>query len=92
MATKIDNEKLDQYIGELNSLHTEWVNYKKNPVDQGDNGGGTIAQMVELTKSLQDIQNAFVTLVANTLSYMRQRNLLLKIRMRRLLQLFKKNK
>ena len=60
MATKIDNEKLDQYIGELNSLHTEWVNYKKNPVDQGDNGGGTIAQMVELTKSLQDIQNAFV--------------------------------
>jgi hypothetical protein len=42
-------------------------------VDQGDNGGGTIAQMVELTKSLQDIQNAFVTLVANTLSYMRQR-------------------
>ena len=21
MATKIDNEKLDQYIGELNSLH-----------------------------------------------------------------------
>lgn len=73
MATKIDNEKLDQYIGELNSLHTEWVNYKKNPVDQGDNGGGTIAQMVELTKSLQDIQNAFVTLVANTLSYMRQR-------------------
>ena len=46
MATKIDNEKLDQYIGELNSLHTEWVNYKKNPVDQGDNGGGTIAQMV----------------------------------------------
>ena len=27
MATKIDNEKLDQYIGELNSLHTEWVNY-----------------------------------------------------------------
>lgn len=57
MATKIDNEKLDQYIGELNSLHTEWVNYKKNPVDQGDNGGGTIAQMVELTKSLQDIQN-----------------------------------
>lgn len=38
MATKIDNEKLDQYIGELNSLHTEWVNYKKNPVDQGDNG------------------------------------------------------
>ena len=73
METKIDNEKLEQYIGELNSLHTEWVNYKKNPVDQGDNGGGTIAQMVELTKSLQDIQNAFVTLVANTLSYMRQR-------------------
>ena len=29
MATKIDNEKLDQYIGELNSLHTEWVNYKR---------------------------------------------------------------
>ena len=56
MATKIDNEKLDQYIGELNSLHTECVNYKKNPVDQGDNGGGTIAQMVELTKSLQDMK------------------------------------
>ena len=29
--------------------------------------------MVELTKSLQDMQNAFVSLVANTLSYMRQR-------------------
>lgn len=73
MATKIDNEKLDQYIGELNSLHTEWGNYKKNPIDQGDNGGGAITQMVELTKSLQDMQNAFVSLVANTLSYMRQR-------------------
>ena len=73
MATKIDNEKLDQYIGELNSLYTEWGNYKKNPVDQGDNGGGSITQMVELTKSLQDMQNAFVLLVANTLSYMRQR-------------------
>lgn len=73
MATKIDSEKLDQYIGELNSLHTEWENYRKNPVDQGDNGGGTITQMVELTKSLQDMQNAFVSLVANTLSYMRQR-------------------
>lgn len=73
MATKIDNEKLDQYIGELNSLHTEWVNYNKNPMNQGDNGGGSITQMVELTKSLQDMQNAFVLLVENTLSYMKQR-------------------
>lgn len=73
MATKIDNEKLDQYIGELNGLHTEWSNYQKTPIDQGDNGGGTITQMVELTKSLQDIQNGFVLLLANTLSYMKQR-------------------
>lgn len=73
MTTKIDNEKLEQYIVELNSLHTEWANYKKNPVEQGDNGGGAITQMVEITKSLQDMQNAFVLLVANTLSYMRQR-------------------
>lgn len=35
MATKIDNEKLDQYIGELNSLHTEWVNYKKESCGSG---------------------------------------------------------
>lgn len=73
MAIKIDVEKLEQYIGELNSLHTEWMNYKKKPVDQGDNGGGTVTQMVELTKSLQDMQNAFELLLANTLSYMRQR-------------------
>lgn len=73
MATKIDNEKLDQYIGELNGLYTKWVNYKKNPVDQGDNGGASIAQMVELTTSIQNMQNAFVTLMAKTLSYMSQR-------------------
>lgn len=75
MATKIDVEKLEQCIGELNSLHTEWVNYKKNPVDQGDNGGGSVTQMVELTKSLQNMQNAFELLLANTLSYMRQRKM-----------------
>lgn len=73
MATKIDNERLDQYIGELNSLHTEWGNYIMNPINQGDNGGGTITQMTELTKSLQNIQNGFVSLVENTLSYMIQR-------------------
>ncbi len=73
MATKIDNEKLDQYIGELNSLYVGWGNYKKNSIEQGDNGGGSITQMVKLTKSLQDMQNAFVSLVGNTLSYMRQR-------------------
>lgn len=54
MATKIDNEKLDQYIGELNSLHTEWVNYKKNPVDQGDNGGGTHEISSGYTKCICD--------------------------------------
>ena len=73
MAIKIDNEKLEQYIEQLNSLHTEWENYKKNPVEQGDNGGGSITQMVELTTSLQNMQNALVLLLANTVSYMTQR-------------------
>lgn len=73
MATKVDNEKLGQHIDELNSLYKQWSNYKKKPEDYGDNGGGTITQMVELTKSLQDIQNSFVKLLSNTISYMKQR-------------------
>ncbi|MEE1057340.1 MAG: hypothetical protein UH239_08855 [Acutalibacteraceae bacterium] len=73
MTTKIDNEKLEQYIGELNTLHTSWSNNQTSPVDQGENGGGTITEMMELSKSLEDMQNVFVLLVSNTLSYMRQR-------------------
>ena len=73
MTTKVDNEKLDQYIGELKGLHAEWMNYKRTPLDQGDCGGKTIAEMVELTKTLQTMQDAFVSLVANTTSYMKQR-------------------
>lgn len=73
MATRIDQEKLEQYIGELNSLQSEWNGYKKTPSEQGENGGGTVTEIVEMTESLQSMQAAFVQLLTNTLSYMRQR-------------------
>lgn len=73
MATRIDQDKLEQYIGELNSLQLKWSSYKKTPSDQGENGGGAVTEMVEMTESLQNMQDAFIQLLTNTLSYMRQR-------------------
>ena len=78
METKIDHEKLEQYIGELNSLQSEWNNYKKTPLEQGENGGGTVTGIVEMAAALQSMQGAFEQLLANTLSYMRQRNISVK--------------
>lgn len=73
MATKSDSERLEQYIGELNNLYTEWSNYKKSKKEQGDNGGNTVTQIVEMTDSIQKMQDAFTLLISNTLSYMKQR-------------------
>lgn len=73
MTTIVDNVELEQYIKELNSLHSEWTNYKKTPLNQGENSGGTVTEIIEMTESLQSMQEAFVLLLANTLSYMRQR-------------------
>lgn len=73
MENKIDTEKLQQHIGELNSLYSEWSGYTKKVEDIGNNSGRAVSQMTEITKSLQALQEGFVSLLNNTISYMSQR-------------------
>lgn len=70
MTNVIDTEKLGSYIVELKNLHTEWA--VKNVVmpDVGECGGSTIIQIEEMGKQYQKMQEAFVLLLENTISYM----------------------
>lgn len=73
MVNKTDSVKLEQHIGELNSLYSEWSGYSKKAEDLGDNSGRAVNHMIEISKSLQLLQDGFVSLLGNTISYMTQR-------------------
>ena len=72
MTNVIDTEKLGSYIVELKNLHTEWAKNVVMP-DVGECGGSTIIQIEEMGKQYQKMQEAFVLLLENTISYMEQR-------------------
>lgn len=73
MTNVIDTEKLGSYIVELKNLHTEWSAKKVTIPDVGECGGSTIIQIEEMGKQYQKMQEAFVLLLENTISYMEQR-------------------
>ena len=73
MTNVIDTEKLGSYIVELKNLHTEWSAKKVTIQDVGECGGSTIIQIEEMGKQYQKMQEAFVLLLENTISYMEQR-------------------
>lgn len=73
MTNVIDTEKLGSYIVELKNLHTEWSAKKVTILDVGECGGSTIIQIEEMGKQYQKMQEAFVLLLENTISYMEQR-------------------
>lgn len=73
MVNKIDTERLGKHIGELNSLYQEWNGYSKKVGDIGENSGGAVNQMTEIAKSLELIQDGFISLLNNTISYMNKR-------------------
>lgn len=73
MTNVIDTEKLGSYIVELKNLHTEWAAMNIVMPDVGECGGSTIIQIEEMGKQYQKMQEAFVLLLENTISYMEQR-------------------
>ena len=73
MTNVIDTEKLGSYIVELKNLHKEWSAKKVTIPDVGECGGSTIIQIEEMGKQYQKMQEAFVLLLENTISYMEQR-------------------
>ena len=70
---RIDCEKLEGYIEELNTLHEEITSYSATKYDLNTSGGSTIITIEAITEELQNMQDALALLVANTASYMQQR-------------------
>ena len=73
MTNIIDTEKLGSHIVEMKNLYTEWSAKKGTIPDVGECGGSTIIQIEEMGKQYQKMQEAFVLLLENTISYMEQR-------------------
>lgn len=72
-TTKIDLEKLDTYITELQSLNSEWANKVYAHEDVGENAGYTIIEIENLSVAYNNIQTSFVKLMDKTLAYMKNR-------------------
>ena len=73
MTNIIDTEKLGSHIVEMKNLYTEWSAKKVTIPDVGEWGGSTIIQIEEMGNQYQKMQEAFVLLLENTISYMEQR-------------------
>ena len=79
MTNIIDTEKLGSHIVEMKNLYTEWSAKKVTIPDVGECGGSTIIQIEEMgsvseiKRQYQKMQEAFVLLLENTISYMEQR-------------------
>ena len=73
MTNIIDTEKLGSHIVEMKNLYTEWSAKKVTIPDVGGCGGSTIIQIEEMGNQYQKMQEAFVLLLENTISYMEQR-------------------
>ena len=74
MATTVTNtEALGNKISELQTLHDTWADKTYTAVDIGECGGSTIIQIEEMGNMFQRMQDAYVTLLAQTISYMTNR-------------------
>lgn len=68
-----DTELLENRIQELQTLHDTWADKTYTPTDIGENGGSTIIQIEEMGNMFQRMQDAFVLLTQQTISYMTNR-------------------
>lgn len=73
MVTKIDLEKLDTYITDLQTLHSAWADKKYSREDVGDNAGYTVIAIERLSTSYERMQGSFVNLMDKTITYMKNR-------------------
>lgn len=71
--TVIDPEALGTQITALETLYNTWADTVETPPDAGECGGSTIIHMEAMGKMFQEMQDAFVLLLGNTLSYMKNR-------------------
>lgn len=72
-VNKIDIEQLNSYIQELNTIKKEASFEYKRTVELGECSGRTVTQVENMLVEYQNLQDAFVTLVENTISYMTNR-------------------
>jgi hypothetical protein len=68
--TIVDSEKLENHIEEMKKLRETWKIKVEQPLDIGENGGNTIAQVEELGQTVLDMRQAFLELLDRTISYM----------------------
>ena len=73
MATKIDTAKLADKIVSLQTLQKEWKNTTDKAIDQGDNSGLCVGEILNVKTSLENMQSSFVALIDSTILYMEQR-------------------
>lgn len=71
--TVTNTEALGNKISELQTLHDTWADKTYTAVDIGECGGSTIIQIEEMGNMFQRMQDAYVTLLAQTISYMTNR-------------------
>lgn len=72
-ATIVDSEALGVQISELESLYNTWLDTTATAPDVGSSGGSTIIAIEEMGNMFQRMQESFVGLLNNTLSYMKGR-------------------
>ena len=72
-ATVIDSEALGLQITLLESLYNTWLDTSEAAPDVGACGGSTIIAIEEIGNMFQRMQDSFVLLLNNTLSYMKGR-------------------
>lgn len=70
---EIDPDVLQSHIEELEKLQTQWENTVETAPDVGECGGSTIIQIEEMGNMFQRMQDAYVLLLKNTISYMKNR-------------------
>lgn len=72
-ATVIDSEALGLQITQLESLYNTWLDTSEAAPDVVACGGSTIIAIEEIGNMFQRMQDSFVLLLNNTLSYMKGR-------------------
>ena len=72
-ATVIDSEALGLQITQLESLYNTWLDTSEAAPDVVACGGSTIIAIEEMGNMFQRMQDSFVLLLNNTLSFMKGR-------------------
>lgn len=73
MENKVDLDKLELNINDLTSLKNHWSGKTQISNAAGKNSGAAVSQFIDIEKTVQDLQNEFITLIGNTVTYMQQR-------------------